>query len=279
MQDLIQYTLPAGKKVYLHPTMAIALQILFVLVLIIILILFVFRIPRTKVNSQLPENYRELLTNYVKFYRQLDEAGKEKFEKRVDHFLSAVRITGINAIAEDIDRLLIAAGAIIPVYSIPDWQYINLHEVLLYPGAFNADFDQEGSDRNIAGMIGSGALQYVMVITKWQLRQGFINHNDAHNTAIHEFVHLVDKMDGTMDGVPEIILDRKYTDQWRNMMNSTIMQMKIYGSDINIYGATNTAEFFAVISEYFFEQPELLKANHPELFEMLERIYKTGKNA
>ena len=274
----MQLFIPEKKKVYLHFIMAIALQVLFILALIILVILFVFRISRTKVNSQLPENYKGLLTDYVKFYRQLDEEGKEKFEKRVDHFLSAVKITGINAIAEDVDRLLIAAGAIIPVYNIPDWQYINLHEVLLYPGAFNSDFDQEGSDRNVAGMVGSGALQNVMVITKWQLRQGFINNNDAHNTAIHEFVHLIDKMDGTMDGIPEIILERKYTDRWRNMMNSTILQMKTYGSDIDIYGATNTTEFFAVISEYFFEQPELLKANHPELFEMLERIYKTAKN-
>ena len=264
------------KKVYLHPIMVIALQILFVLALIVLIILFVFRITRTKKTSQLPENYRELLTDYVKFYRQLDEEGKEKFEKRVDHFLSAVKITGVNAIAEDIDRLLIAAGAIIPVYNISDWQYINLHEVLLYPGAFNADFDQGGSDRDIAGMVGSGALQHVMVITKWQLRQGFINSNDAHNTAIHEFIHLIDKMDGTMDGIPEIILERKYTDQWRNMMNSTIIQMRAYGSDIDMYGATNTTEFFAVISEYFFEQPELLRANHPELYEMLERIFKTA---
>ena len=265
-----------NKKVYLHPIMVIALQILFVLALIVLIILFVFRITRTKKTSQLPENYRELLTDYVKFYRQLDEEGKEKFEKRVDHFLSAVKITGVNAIAEDIDRLLIAAGAIIPVYNISDWQYINLHEVLLYPGAFNADFDQGGSDRDIAGMVGSGALQHVMVITKWQLRQGFINSNDAHNTAIHEFIHLIDKMDGTMDGIPEIILERKYTDQWRNMMNSTIIQMRAYGSDIDMYGATNTTEFFAVISEYFFEQPELLRANHPELYEMLERIFKTA---
>jgi len=43
-----------------------------------------------------------------------------------------------------------------------------------------------------------------------------------------------------------------------------------------MYGATNTTEFFAVISEYFFEQPELLKSNHPDLFEMLGRIYKTS---
>ena len=60
------------------------------------------------------------------------------------------------------------------------------------------------------------------------------------------------------------------------MMDTTIGQMKTYGSDIDMYGATNPVEFFAVISEYFFEQPGQLKANHPDLHEMLERIYKTG---
>ena len=257
--------------------MATVLQILFALGLISIIILFVFRMRSAKETILLPENYRELLTDYVKFYRELDEEGKKMFEKRAEHFLSTVQITGVNAIAEDIDRLLIAAGAIIPVYAIPDWQYINLHEVLLYPGAFNEDFDQGGSDRHISGMVGTGAMQHVMIITKWQLRQGFINNNDAHNTAIHEFVHLIDKMDGTMDGVPEIILERKYIDRWKNIMDSTIRQMKNGGSDINIYGATNQTEFFAVVSEYFFEQPDLLKANHPELYEMLGRIYKTER--
>jgi len=198
------------------------------------------------------------------------------FDKRVEHFLSAVKITGVNAIVEDIDRLLIAAGAIIPVYSITDWQYINLHEVLVYPGSFNMDFDQEGTDRNIAGMVGTGALQNVMIITKWQLRQGFINNADHRNTAIHEFVHLIDKMDGTMDGVPEIILERKYVNRWTELVNGTIQQMRTHGSDIDMYGATNPVEFFAVISEYFFERPDLLKMNHPGLFEMLERIFRTA---
>src|SRR5258705_1892210 len=250
------------------------LQIFFALVLLVIIILVAFKRRRTKEIIVLPENYREVLNDYVRFYRQLDDEGKEKFEKRLEQFLSAVQITGINANVEDIDRLLIGAAAIIPVYVISDWQYINLHEVLLYPGSFNRDFDQEGSDRFIAGMVGTGAMQHVMVITKWQLRQGFIDDNSSHNTAIHEFVHLIDKMDGTMDGVPEIILERKYVARWKNLMDSTIQQMKNGGSDIDMYGATNPAEFFAVVSEYFFEQPDLLRASHPELHEMLARIYR-----
>jgi len=256
--------------------MITVLQIFFVLVLIIVIILFVFRIRRTREIIHLPDNYKEILDDYVKFYRQLDEENKRKFEERIEHFLSTVRITGINAEVEDIDRIFIGAGAIIPVFSFPDWQYINLHEVLVYPGAFNEDFDQAGSNRHISGMIGSGPMQNVMVLTKWELRQGFVNSTDHRNTAIHEFVHLIDKMDGTMDGVPEIILEKRYVQQWKQMMETTIEQMKNYGSDIDIYGATNTVEFFAVISEYFFERPDLLKTNHPALFEMLERIFRTA---
>ncbi len=255
--------------------MVVVLQIVFVLVLILLIILFVFRIRiGLPAGTSLPENYKELLSDYVKFYRQLDEKGKDSFEKRVAQFLSAVKITGVNAVVEDIDRMLIAAGAIIPVNQIPDWQYINLHEILLYPGTFNADFDQSGLERPVTGMVGHGALQNVMIITKWELRQGFINENDARNTAIHEFAHLIDKMDGTMDGVPEIILERKYTSQWKTMMDAKIWDMKTRGSDIDSYGATNHAEFFAVVSEYFFEQPGLLRLNHPDLYELLMRIYK-----
>ena len=45
-------------------------------------------------------------------------------------------------------------------------------------------------------------------------------------------------------------------------------------TDINDYGYTNEVEFFAVISEYFFERPDLLKQKHPHLYEMLERVFR-----
>jgi hypothetical protein len=134
------------------------LQIFFVVALIIVIILFVFRIRRTREIIHLPGSYKEVLNDYVKFYRQLDEENKRKFEERVEHFLSTVHITGVNAEVEDIDIIFIGAGAIIPVFSFPDWQYINLHEVLVYPGAFNEDFDQAGNNRHISGMVGSGSM-------------------------------------------------------------------------------------------------------------------------
>ncbi len=252
--------------------MVLAFQVIFVLLLIIIIGLFVLQ-PKRKEIFLLPDNYQDLLNDYVSFYAKLDEQGKKKFEEKFKHFLSAVKISGANAEVEDLDHVLIGAAAVIPIYYIPDWEYINLREVFLYPGNFNMDFEQHGNERLISGMVGTGGLENVMIISKWELRQGFINNKKNRNTAIHEFVHLIDKMDGTLDGVPELLLQRKFTPQWQNLIKLTMEQIRRAESDIDIYGATSPVECFAVISEYFFEQPELFSFNHPELNEMLQLIY------
>lgn len=248
------------------------LQILFVLTLLVLIIILVFKPRRTELLA-MPEHYRDLLQDYVPFYTELDEDGQKQFEIRLQKFLWATKITGVNAEVEDLDRVLIGAAAIIPVYFIKDWEYVNLREVLLYPGTFNMDFDQHGYERTISGMVGTGPMQNVMILTKWELRQGFINNASTHNTAIHEFVHLIDKMDGTLDGVPEILLERKYVSQWKALLETTIDSIRRGESDINPYGATSPVECFAVVSEYYFKQPALFGERHPQLREMLQRIF------
>jgi Mlc titration factor MtfA (ptsG expression regulator) len=248
------------------------LQIFFVLALLVLIILLVFKPRRSEVLA-MPEHYRDLLQDYVPFYVALDEDGKKQFETRLQKLLTAIKITGVNAEVEDLDRVLIGAAAMIPVFYIPDWEYINLREVLVYPGNFNTDFDQQGYERTISGMVGTGPMQNVMILSKWDLRQGFINGKSHHNTAIHEFVHLIDKMDGTLDGVPEILLERKYVPKWKALLEETMQNIRRGESDINPYGATNPVECFAVVAEYFFEQPAVFEEKHPELYDMLRRIF------
>jgi MtfA peptidase len=252
--------------------MLIFLQVFFSLLIVILIILFVFQ-PRRKEGFALPENYQELLNDYIRFYSNLIEEEKKRFEDKLKKFSSSVKITGANAEVEDLDRILIGAAAVIPTFYIPDWEYINLKEVLVYPGNFNTDFDQHGHERSISGMVGTGSMQNVMIISKWDLRQGFIDSRSHHNTAIHEFVHLIDKMDGTLDGVPEILLERKFVNRWKELLDLTMNQIRNGSSDINPYGATSAVECFPVIAEYFFEQPDLFKSNHPELNELLTRIF------
>jgi MtfA peptidase len=249
------------------------LQIFFALLIIILIILFVFR-PRRKDMIAWPEDYRDTLNDYVSFYANLEEEGKKHFEEKFEKFLLATKITGANAVIEDLDRVLIGAAAVIPVYYINDWEYVNLREVLVYPGNFNTEFEQEGHERMISGMVGTGHLQNVMILSKWELRQGFINSQSNRNTALHEFIHLVDKMDGTLDGVPELLLERKYIAQWKQLIEQTMLDVRNGVSDIDAYAATSPVECFAVISEYFFEQPEAFQVNHPELNTLLQRIFR-----
>jgi Mlc titration factor MtfA (ptsG expression regulator) len=252
--------------------MITALQVLLVLSFIVLLILFVFR-PRRREHFYLPESYKELLQDYVPFYANLEEEEKTKFENRFQKFLAAVQINGANAQIEDLDRVLIGAAAIIPVYHIADWEYINLREVLVYPGNFNMEFEQHGHDRNVSGMVGTGPLQNVMILSKWELRQGFIHRESSRNVAIHEFVHLIDKMDGTLDGLPEILLEKKYHAQWKEIMEMEMNAIRRGESDVDPYGATSPVECFAVMSEYFFEQRELFCQRHPLMGQLMERIF------
>jgi MtfA peptidase len=225
-------------------------------------------------TASMPQHLRKLLEERVLFYRQLDPLKKTEFEKRAQRFLDSVKITGVRTEVEELDRLLVAAGAIIPIFGFPEWEYINLNEVLLYPGAFTEGFSQEDNERNVLGMVGSGAMQNVMILSKMQLRSGFENVSGKENTAIHEFVHLIDKTDGAVDGIPELLVAQPFILPWLNKIQEMIGQIMENKSDINPYGATNPSEFFAVAAEYFFKRPDLLQNDHPELYDMLAGIFK-----
>ncbi|MBI1343529.1 MAG: peptidase [Terrimonas sp.] len=252
------------------------MKLIIPVLLLLVILFFVGWLPKKKKKSiiPMPSHYRDLLNQQVPFYRRLDSGKQKEFEERMMLFLSSVRITGVKTTVEDLDKVLIAASALIPIFNFEGWEYVNLHEVLLYPDAFAEDFAQQGSQRHILGMVGSGALNHVMILSQSELRQAFINTSGKSNAAIHEFVHLVDKTDGSVDGVPGFIMDQKYIVPWLQLMHHEIQLIREEHSDINPYGATNEEEFFAVVSEYFFERPELLKEKHPALYDLLQHIFR-----
>ena len=246
-------------------------------VIVIATLLYIIFKNRRKPQKHVPllqNNDRNILVQYVPFYVELNAKERANFEERIHRFLSSVHITGVNTDIERLDELFIAVSAIIPVFSFDNWEYMNLNEVLLYPGSFDQQFNQEGEDRTRAGLVGDGPYQNVMVLSKPDLRAGFLQTESRSNTGIHEFVHLIDKTDGAVDGIPESLLEEQYREAWHNLVLQNIQLIRQEQSDIDVYGATNRAEFFAVISEYFFKQPDQLQHNHPELFSMLSRIYK-----
>jgi len=223
---------------------------------------------------QLPPGTKLLLYHYVPFYRELNEADKNKFEERMRDFLSRTKITGVgDVVVYEVDQVFIAASAIIPLFGYPKWRYNNLNEILLYPDTFNRQYDADGPGRDVLGLVGEGVMHRQMILSQPAVRAGFLYPDNAHNTAIHEFVHLIDKADGAIDGVPQYLMNKDDAQPWKSYMRTYIRAIKEGYTDINPYGATSEAEFFAVVSEYYFKQPLVFKEQYPEMYDMLQKMY------
>lgn len=243
------------------------------------LILTVYFLSKKKKNQlaayQLPDGTDFLLYCYVPLFRSLNQNGRDKFKERMRDFLARTKITGVGGVVvEDLDRIFIGASAIVPLFGYKDWRYNNLDEVLLYSNTFSRQYDIDGPGRNVLGMVGDGVMHRQMILSQPALRQGFLYPHNMHNTGIHEFVHLIDKADGATDGVPEYLLKKGSRKEWKEFVQLYMRAVKEGYTDINPYGATNSAEFFAVVSEYYFKQPGLLQAQYPELYEKLHTMYR-----
>ncbi len=260
-------------------------QIFFLIAVIIVLIAFYiiyrFVFNRDSVNKDIlnepfSESWRKILQDRALYYRNLPDERKKEFEERVKIFLAKKSIKGVDTEINDSDKLLVAASAIIPVFNFPYFIYPNVREVLLYPGSFDDKFqtDDEAGKRDILGIVGDGFMNGVVVLSKPDLEAAFDGLRHRKNVGIHEFVHLIDKADGAVDGVPEKLFEHSYTLPWLKEVRREMRKIKEGRSDINPYALSNDAEFLAVVSEYFFDNPEKLKQRHPELYQSLTKIFR-----
>ena len=220
------------------------------------------------------DSWSDFLAQTVAFYRVLSDRDKLLFEQRVALFLGTTHVDAGDAEITDEDRLLVAASAIIPVWGFPKWHYFNLKVVYLLPSPFNDRFECGQADSMFTGMVGSGPMHGRMALCKPSLYQGFLNSKDKHNVGIHEFVHLIDMLDGECDGYPERLKEYAFSIPWFELVRHKTKTIEQGNSNIPDYAAFNRAEFLSVASEYFFERPAMMKDRHPQLFEALSTIYQ-----
>ncbi|CAA0103056.1 Protein MtfA [BD1-7 clade bacterium] len=231
--------------------------------------------PRRLPISVWQPAWSHFLDNHVIFYHALSESNKREFERRCIKFLALITIESRDDDITDEDNLLIAASAVIPMWAFPGWQYTNLDTVHILPSAFNEEFLCFQPDSTISGMVGNGSLSGKMILSREDLHMGFASNKDRYNVGIHEFAHLIDMADGKTDGVPTMLMrSRECSTQWQNFVAYKINAIESGQTTIRPYAATNEAEFFAVASEFFFEQPATMLERYPALYESLQQFYK-----
>jgi Mlc titration factor MtfA (ptsG expression regulator) len=118
------------------------------------------------------------------------------------------------------------------------------------------------------------------VILSWDAaRRGSADPHDGHNVVLHEFAHQLDTEDGSANGAP--YLPAGLYGPWAKVLGEAHAALVAdveaeRPTTLDAYGATNPAEFFAVVTEQFFERPEALRAAHPALYDVLRRYFRAA---
>jgi Mlc titration factor MtfA (ptsG expression regulator) len=224
--------------------------------------------------AEFPVSWRTILNEKVEYYANLSGENKLLFEDDIVHFFNTVQFEGVKTDITITDKLLVASSAVIPVFGFPQWQYHFLKYVVLYPGAFDRNFKFDNKSEYITGMVGNGIMEGRVILSKQSLHLGFSNARDKKNVGIHEFIHLIDKQDGVIDGIPTALNQNEYVLPWLELIRAETKKiLEGENNDINPYGATDQVEFLTVTGEYFFENPHLLEKKYPELFRLLSKAF------
>ena len=227
-----------------------------------------------------PEAWRAIMDRDVAYAAQLDAEERRELEGLVQIFLEEKHFEGCGGLdLTDEIRVTIAAEACRLLLHRETDIYPQLVSVLVYPSAYKAmRRSQEGRvviEREDA-LLGESRMRDAVVLS-WDHVLQSARHLGGGNVVLHELAHQLDAEDGAMDGAPSLG-DRARYASWARVLGDEFAELsqRLHEgrpSDIDGYGATNPAEFFAVITEMFFERGAQLKAKHPELYAELEAFY------
>lgn len=181
---------------------------------------------------------------------------------------------------DDADRVLLATHACLPILKLDiDW-YDGWHSVIVYPDAFiprRQQVDAAGVVHQTNAALAGEAWGRGPVILSWAdvLK---IGQRPGHNVVIHEMAHKLDMLNGDANGFPPLHrrMDRRV---WSQVFSTTWDRMKALQSSgvelpIDPYALENPAEFFAVASEMFFDEPSALRQDLPDVYRQLEQFYR-----
>jgi hypothetical protein len=224
---------------------------------------------RRAARAGLPPERRAYVLAHSAYYRGLDPEGRSRFERDMSIFLADTRIAATRGAAVDWEtRLLIAAGAAAMLHGRPEWDTPLADGVTVYPG-YAFDRNYRAGKGNIAGQ---APPRGPLLVAEMSLRQGFANERDGTNVLLHELAHFFD-LEARKGGL-SLRAGGERALPWPEVIAAEYERHDFAHSLLSAYAAQNVAEFFAVASEMFFENPGPLHHAHPGLFIILEEFYQ-----
>ncbi|MFA3915902.1 M90 family metallopeptidase [Ruegeria hyattellae] len=232
-------------------------------------------------QTPLSDHQRTTIANLVPIVRRLPPDLRAALDGKVNLFLDQVDFVGCDGleITEEMELSISAQACLLVVNS--DLWYDNLTTILIYPNAFKSrQRRQSGYVVTEKEVVRTGeSWDRGPVILSWaHSRQGAMNDRDGQNVVFHEFAHQIDDLSGRTNGVPILSEGQSFAEWEHVFLTAYDTHVRAVESGhrtvIDPYGAEGHEEFFAVSVEVFFERPQALKSDVPEVYEQLSKLFR-----
>lgn len=208
-------------------------------------------------------------------------AERAKLRLLATQFIHRKSFTGIDGLETTLQKkIIIAAQACLEILNLGIESYSGWHEIIVYPGAFRVTRevqDELGLVRDDSQINSGESWVQGPVILSWDdVERDSFNLRPGHNVVLHEFAHKLDALNGRANGMPPLHPNMPI-EAWTASLSEAFEKLRSYAdseSKINHYAATNPAEFFAVLTEYFFTAPQLVNNDYPAVYNQLKQYYR-----
>lgn len=225
-----------------------------------------------------PGLWRQTLDRLV-FLRGLTDAERERLHQTVILFLHQKSIHGAGGLELDAGmRLLIAVQACILILNLDVEYYGGWVEIIVYPDEFvprHEYADEAGVVHTEREPHAGEAWLQGPVILSWA---DVAPTADGVNVVIHEFAHKLDMLNGDANGYPPLHagMSREAWSLAFSAAYADFCRRVDHGDEVAIdpYAAESPGEFFAVLSEVFFEMPDAVASSYPQVYEQLKLFYR-----
>lgn len=214
-------------------------------------------------KKRLSLQHRAILIQHLPFYQKLNNAEKEKFEKRLVRFMRFHRFIGRHIEVTDEMKIIISGLATMVLYGLPGFYLRDFPTILIYPDKYYSTISKKYHHGEVNPKAG-------FIVLSWKaVEEGLRDHTDGRNLAIHEMTHALHLAD-LRNSRENDLMDHNYMADFKKIAVYLIPKLREDPDPfLREYATTNVFEFFAVCVEHFFEQPEQFKIHHPELYRVI----------
>jgi len=227
-----------------------------------------------------PEAWRRILRQRVPAVAGLPADLQQLLKGHIQVFLAEKPFLGCagQAIDDEVRVTIAAQACLLLLGHARSDVYPRLRQVLVYPGAFVVHREEPAGDGLVRArprvMSGESWSQGQVVLAWAEVLDGAADPHDGRNVVLHEFAHQIDQDKGVADGRPWRPGAARRR-RWAQVMDAALQRLRNEPSQvIDFYGATDPAEFFAVVTEAFFERPQALAEEAPEVYRELAGLYR-----